>query len=163
MTIVEKWAIAGTIATILYTFLTYRLLMQNKKINETNNKLAEFQIYNEIAKLLSTDNAKAWVEKCRNKTILVTEETRNKICYELLNPLEDLAKFWEDKLVTIESINSGFGLTILVVGNNDKIAELIKSEKSEHEALYTGIESLYMKIYSLCNEVEKKKFKDKII
>jgi hypothetical protein len=154
--------VSATITTLFYTYFTFRLLQQTKLTVGINNKLVEFQIYSETAKLLNSKIVKEWVEKCSTNTLIINSSNESQICYDLLNPLEDLAKFEQDGLVSIDSIASGFGLMILHVGNNDEIEKLITKEQKSFSGLYNGIEYLYEKIYNMCSDEEKLKFKSKI-
>lgn len=156
MTLPEKWAIAASIATILYTGLTFILLMQNKKINSTNNKLAEFQIYNEIAKKITTPEVSQLIRNILNNNFNLDENNTIVLKEHLLDNFEDLALFYEDGLVEISKINSGFGAKILVLGNCTLVREFISQTRNqESDELYKGFETLYNKIYEISNPNER--------
>lgn len=153
-------AILALIVTGLYTFFTYLLFKDNQNIVAKNNKLVEFQIYKEIAKQLSTREVRETLKKCYNNSSDVFDKEH--ICYDLLNPIEDLAKFSEDKLISIQTINTGFGYMILKICNNEKILTIMKDERKDHAPLYDGVIKMYNELYNACSEEERKGFKSKL-
>ena len=158
------------VATCIYTALTYKLFRKTNQTFINSNKLAEFQIYSEISKLLSSNESSRllkiidsnWFEidimgtKDINPSMKIVDSAElNRI---ILGPLEDLAKFHEDKLITIESINTGFGNTILKVWSNKIIRAYISKLRTEiykNKELYSGIENLFNQVIKLCTEEEK--------
>ena len=83
-----------------------------------------------------------------NNTIVLKEH--------LLDNFEDLALFYEDGLVEISKINSGFGAKILVLGNCALVREFISQTRDqESDELYKGFETLYNKIYEISNPNER--------
>jgi hypothetical protein len=162
-------AVAASLASIaacLYTYFTYHLLRSNNLTVQVNNRLAEFQIYNEISKTLYQDIVQELVDKCADDTLKMSDKVESlKVRRTLLDPLEDLSKFWMDNLLTSESINTGFGFLILHVGNNSAIVEYIKDLRNRMRSpnLYNGFEELYNNMYEQCDEDEKRSFRSKFI
>lgn len=63
-----------------------------------------------------------------------------------MNPLEDLAKFRDDGLITFDSIDRSFGTIILQIENSKNIVDLIKHLRSNiyhSQLLFKGFEDLY--------------------
>lgn len=169
----------AAIATILYTFFTYKLLASSQisiaVANENRavtNKLAEFQIYMKITEQLVTDKAFELLELIADDDFIIVEARRAELQNEqhfilesdlrryILNPLEDLAKFHDDGLVTMSSIDSGFGNTILQVGSSNQIAQYITSARLKDRGIYEGVESLYRKERGLLTEEERSRYPD---
>ncbi|MCZ8216559.1 MAG: hypothetical protein O9262_09995 [Cyclobacteriaceae bacterium] len=178
--------ILAAIATVLYTFYTYKLLSETKRSidianenKEKANKLAEFQIYSKLSDVLSTPKALELFDIIERNLFDIEEidesksETdssskREKISGRdlrrfILGPIEDLAKFNEDQIISIESIDAGFGNTILLLGNNEKIINYIQYLRTKvylTDNLHSGFESLYEEEMERCSEEEKKKYKN---
>ncbi len=150
----------AAIVAIFYTCFTYNLLSTSNKTLTTNNKLVEFQIYNEISKSLNTPEVHGYIVRCVNGTLnSLNEEEAKFIKYNILNKLEDLAKFNEDGLISIDSINSGFGSMILHFGNCKSIVDLIIMDRKIFPSVLTGFENLYNAIFQKCTEQERVGFK----
>lgn len=167
-------ALLGAIVAAVYTCLTYQLLSKttaslnlstkaielNEKTLAANNKLTEYQIYkefgeklyqNKITKLLSE------IKSCSAR--LYFGDELDFVRFEVLNHLEDLAKFYEDKLISIESVNTGFGSMILYLGNNDGVKQIIKDEREIFPTIFSGFENLYNAIFQKCTDQERVGFK----
>jgi hypothetical protein len=178
------WTVIVAVTTLLYTFFTYRLLLATKKsIDIANdnkikaNKLAEFQIYTKIADSVNLDKAieliasvgAEWfdIEEIADRSGIVAESPPIKILKGseiqryILNPLEDLAKFKGDDLISISSINSGFGSLILMIGGSKLIVDYIKYQQTKvykSNSIYSGIESLVEDIIKQCPPSEQSKY-----
>jgi hypothetical protein len=149
-------AFLSVIVAAAYTCFTYSLLKTSYETLNTNNKLAEYQIYNEIAKTLYHSDVQDYILKIKNASPLITNELdRRFIRNKILNNIEDLAKFMEDGLISIEGINTGFGSMILLVGNNNEIKDLIRNEKQLFPDVFIGFIDLYSKIYIETSDQEK--------
>jgi hypothetical protein len=159
-TTTQIFTIVGAVATAMYTLLTYKLLKSTAKSFETTNKLAEFQIYSEISKLLNTEESNKlintissnWfnIDKMPNVVTYPTTHSPELIYSHNLNrhvlgPLEDLAKFYNDGLIELNSINTGWGSLIIKLWENDKIKDYILylRETNNDINLYSGLENLY--------------------
>lgn len=178
--------IVAAIATVLYTIFTYRLLSATKKSidianenKEKANKLAEFQIYSKLSDDLSSPKAlelfdiieKDWFdieEIDETKPGTHSNPERVKISGRdlrrfILGPIEDLAKFKDDQIISMESIDAGFGNTILMIGNNEKVINYIQYLRTKvyyTDNVHGGFESLYEEEIERCSEDEKKKYKN---
>ena len=176
------WPAIAAIATVLYTYFTYRLLSsaqssidvanQNKIIA---NKLAEFQIYMNITDKLSSDKSFELLEFMADVDFSIievggttttifnpsTQILEGDLRRFILNPLEDLAKFHDDGLVSLDAINTGFGSSILLVGSSKQVVNYIRNQRSKEQLddkLYVGIESLFEKVLSLLKEEERQRY-----
>lgn len=172
--IATSWIMA--IATVFYVIYTYGLFKSTKQSIDKNNRLAEFQIYMKINDALFFDKALAIIDKIEHNDLLIIESeySMNSPLYKpestilgkelrmyLLGPLEDLAKFHDDGLISLESIDSGFGNTILKVLSNRVIVDyIIHLRRNVHfsENLFCGIQSLFEKILENCEDGEKSKY-----
>ncbi len=158
------WTAVAAIASVIYTGLTYLLLRSAKKsLDIANkqtvkaNKLAEFQIYMKITEQLFTNEAFQLLEMISDDNFTIVqvkgtelvdgkqEITEAELRRYILNPLEDLAKFHEDGLVTIESIDSGFGNVVLQIGGSPQIVNYIVTARFKDPGIYEGIEKLFEK------------------
>ncbi len=187
------WTMIGAIgtliaafATVAYTIFTYRLLAATKKsidiANENKdkaNKLAEFQIYSKISDDLSSEKALQLFDIIERNLFEIKEidETifgeslnpdreiisgRDLLSY-ILGPIEDLAKFKDDQILSMQSIDSGFGNKILMLGNNEKIVKYIKYLRTKvhfTDNIHGGFESLYEEELKCCTEDERTKYKN---
>ena len=152
-------SLIAAIATSLYTYFTFHLLSASQRSISISNKLAEFEIYNRIAEKLFSDRALELLEVIWNGNFYIqgfnsegsVETGKEKITSRelrkyLLNPIEDLAKFRDDGLITSDSIDRGFGTIILQVGNSKTVVDFIKHLRSDiyhSEFLFKGFEELY--------------------
>jgi hypothetical protein len=89
----------------------------------------------------------------------LTTEKKEFIRYEVLNPFEDLAKFYDDGIISIKSINSGFGTMILHFGNSELVYNIIDEERRNFKSIFSGFEKLYTDVYNDCTEADRKGFK----
>lgn len=165
-------ALAALVA-ILYTRFTYRLLKQTNDTFDKTNNLNEFIIYKEISGKLSSDKITLLIDKCISGTISVdytnkSDETQNifnsnTINRCLLNPLEDIAIFWEKDLISVGTINAGFGYKILSVGSCAVISKHVKDIRVSLPNVYSGFEKLYNAIYDASSQSERNEFNAKFI
>jgi hypothetical protein len=155
-------AVLTMFITAIYAGITYSLLKKSEESVAANNKLINFQIYNDISRSIVSNEFNDWVVKCRDKDLELSIEDKYSIKMNLLNPLEDLALFLEKKLISIEDVSSGYGSVILVVGNNNAVANLIIEEQREFSETFSGFESLYSEIYKRCKPDEIMKLKPTI-
>ena len=151
-------SLIAAIATSLYTYFTFHLLSSSQRSITISNKLAEFEIYNRIAEKLFSDRALElleiiWKDNFHIQGFNYQESdtaketiTARELRKYFLTPLEDLAKFRDDGLITFDSIDRGFGTIILQVGNSKNIVEFIKHLRSKiyhSQQLFKGFEELY--------------------
>ena len=150
------FTIAIAIATWRYTGYTKNILEGNNKILEKNNKLAEYTIYKDFTDKLSKAEAEDLIRACREDKLLIDRYDVNiinaffstgfNIKKHLLDILEDLSKFEQDQLISLESVDSGWGYSILYVGNNSEIRRYIKALRGTRTSPYAGLEILYFRI-----------------
>lgn len=169
----------AAIAACLYTYFTYHLLAATKVSIDISNKLAEFQIYSKLGDLLASQKAldlfdliefdnlyieEVMTEEEKSRPIPGGEPIKGKELRRfVLSPIEDLAKFRDDGLLSLDTIDSGFGNTILMVGNNEQVINYIKFLRSRlfySENILYGFESLYKDILERCSPEEKLKYRD---
>ena len=152
-------SLIAAIATSLYTYFTFHLLSSNQRSIKISNKLAEFEIYNRIAENLFSDRALELLEIIWRGNFYIqgfnfqesSDTGKEKITARelrkyFLSPIEELAKFCDDELITFDSIDRGFGTIILQVGNSKTIVDFIKHLRSNiyhSKHLFKGFEELY--------------------
>ncbi len=150
-------------------------LKLNKSTLKHTSKIAEYDIYMRIADQLNSEKAFEIIEAL-NKEILKIDDNRqdmfatNGVLYVqsrtfrryILYPLEDLAKFCEDGLITIESVDSGFGYIFIAACNNYDVAKYIAEIRAGSEKYYSGIERIYYQLYKMLPETDKAKYKAKL-
>lgn len=156
-------AVIACIVSTIYTYFTYGILnktneslqtsqqalvLSNKSV-EISNKLAKFQIYNEISKSLGSDNFYDLLIKCKEDTLDHIAD-RTLVVRHLLNPIEDLAKYYEDGFITIEDVDSGYGSTLCYLGESKVVNLIILKERERFGNVYTGFEALYHKVCEHC-------------
>jgi|GEM_PF-3549554 len=167
-------ALVAAIVAIFYTYYTYNLLNANEETLAKSNKINEFQIYKEISASLGSDEATKLIDLCGegkleidySNTTPLAGETKIKSGFlnrKLLNPLEDIAVFWESGLITIKTIDSGFGYKILCIGNCEAIMNHVLKSRQSWPNVFSGFEALYNEVYSKCADEEKQGYRDKFI
>ncbi len=147
----QGWTAVAALVAAIYTALTYRLLRKN-------NKIAEFQTYMKIAEALNSDAARDIIDACIDNKLNVDSNfpsgtyciTGGHFRRNVLDPLEDLSKFCEDGLISINSVDSGFGYLILEVGNCESVISHLKQVRKKSPDAYRGFENLYQKIIKRC-------------
>lgn len=171
-------ALIAAVATTFYTWFTYHLLASSKVSIDIANKLTEFQIYSKLTDQLSSDKAlrlldiieSNWFEideiseppqpgefQSPAKEVISGKELRRFV----LSPIEDLAKFREDGLLSMRSIDAGFGNTILMLGNSELVVDFVKHLRSKvyfSDNIHSGFESLYEAELECCNDEERSKY-----
>lgn len=162
-------AIISAIATCVYTYFTYQLLRGNNQILQKNNKLAEYKVYVDFDKKFSSKETLDLLINCRNHNVAIDTPQGNsnsdhvtgyEVRKDLLDILEDLSKFYQDGLISLESIDSGFGYNILYVGNNYEIRRYINDLRKFNPKIYSGFEILYLKILEFNSPELRAQFND---
>lgn len=136
----------------------------------------ELSVYLSLKKDLTTDVFKLVSKHCRLNTIVVVDSiattneygvnngtltiTQHWLTSEVLNNLEDLSIFLDKKVLTLKSIDEGYGYSILYIGNNKEIRRILENEKQNGVQSYTGFRNLYNQIYLLLDDTEKSKFEE---
>lgn len=160
-----EWTVVGTISTAIYTMLTIGLFTISLCSLRKSNKLADFQVYQKISDMLSSDSASELIQKCKSNTLtLTTEIEKQKLKKELLNPLEDLAKFRKDKLISRGAVYSGFSSMILCVCNCNTVQNYIAEIRMDKTSAYAygGLGDLYTEVYNYCYPSEVEGLKPKL-
>lgn len=165
----STWAVMSSIATCLgtivagiYAYFTYHLLKKSEESVAVSNRIVNFQVYSEISKSLSDDLFYKWALKCQEINLILEPQDKSEVKRFLLNPLEDLALFSQKGLISIDDVSSGYGSTILQVGNNDAIGLLISEEQKVFSETFSGFEELYENIYNKCSSAEVVNYKRRI-
>ena len=168
--------LSGIMAAIalIYAYKTVQLALKSTDLTrsgiEQANKLAAFNIYMKFADALSEPDAILILSACDNKSLTISyriqnieineEDSRiitvngNYLNKMVLNPLADLMKFHEDGLISSEKINAGFGYTILLVGNNDKIRGFLADMRKQAPNSYKSLERLYALVYEMNKKIK---------
>ena len=165
--------IAAGVAAI-YTYFTYQLLTTNRETADKTNRLNEFQIYKEVSAHLNNADTKYLSDICRNNTLIINyninaaEKNVNTVSSDylnriLLNALEDIAVFWKNGLIKTETLNTGFGYTILGIGNCQTVIDHIIKSRLAFPNLFSGFEELYNEIFAICPEEETKGYRKRLI
>ena len=155
-----EWVAAGTISSAIYTLLTLGLFTVSFFSLRKSNKLSDFQIYQKISELLNTDTALELIQKCKDKSLdLSTPSEKRILKKEILNPLEDLAKFRKDNLISINGVYSGFSSLLLYVCNCEEVRKYILEIRGDNisSLVYGGLGDLYTEVYFYCI-LNKKQF-----
>lgn len=168
-------ALSAAGANIFYTVYTHRILKAAVTQTEKNNQIAEFQTYVHLASELNCETAQDILSACIQGNLTIGSQFPSSgvsghesnypaqdIRRFILGPIEDIYKFYEDGLISFESLDSGFGYTILNIGNNQAIVEYInylRKEVYSNNSLYGGFESLYMKVHNNLPNEEKAKYR----
>jgi hypothetical protein len=77
---------------------------------------------------------------------------------KVLNNIEDLSIFYEKGILKLSTIDAGYGYSILNIGNNIVIREILSRESEIGLQAYSGFRKLYDEIWSLLDDKEKTKF-----
>lgn len=171
---VKDWTGVGAIVTIVaciagitYTFITYKIFKQNSNTNQLTAYLS-------IRKELTSEVFTLFTKHCRLDSIVIDDSLANRDGYaiesekmfitkyiflrDILGNIEDLALFYEKKLLTIQMIDSGYGYPLLHIGNNITVRDFIKRYRDSGLEVYCGFEKLYNKIYGRLKGHERNKF-----
>lgn len=159
-------------AGIMYTIITYKILKQNSKTNQLTAYLS-------IRKELTSEIFTLFTNYCRLDSIVIDDTLDNPEGYKIesqkmfitryiflkdvLGNIEDLALFYERKLLTMEMIDSGYGYSILHIGNNITVRESIKRYRDSGQEVYCGFEKLYSMIFDQLKGNEKTKFNKRLL
>lgn len=158
----------AAIVAVFYTIFTYRLLNRTNQTFHKTNSINEFLIYKEISDKFSNTLTVYLVDKCisgkfsidyknesDDEADLINSHTINRF---LLNPIEDIAVFWEQGLISIKTIDSGFGYKILSIGNCSVINKHVADMRSTLPTVYNGFQKLYNAIHANATDAEKKNY-----
>jgi hypothetical protein len=170
-------AIIAAVATCIYTFYTYQILSGNNRILEKNNKLAEYNIYVDISKRFGQEKTDLFIRLCSSNRILIESKDNENFPFGLesvsgndfriyvLDIFDDLYKFFSDDLISLNSINTGFGYYILTVGNCNQVGSYINRQREEYsyQGIHGGLSILYSLIYAICDAETQAKYKRSVI
>lgn len=161
---VAIFTILGATVTAIYTAITYGIFKQNKNVNQ-------FSVYLALRNNLTSDvftytahyakKAKLIVDRSNsiNSPGYKTEHDSFEINLvnfkrDVLDNIEDLAIFWDRGILSSDLIDAGYGYSILYIGANQTVREIIKELLIERETC-NGFGRLYIKIHSALNDKEK--------
>jgi hypothetical protein len=168
-TLSELTTTLAAIATILYVYFTYKILRETSNTSKLQVKIADAQIYYQVTKILNSEESNKLFESLEKGSFnIVTFENTQTIRLQttilssdlqrlILDPIEDLAKYWRDGLISLDSIDTGFGFKILAVGSNIEIINYIKGIRETFKSIrpYEGFEEIYLEIRKLISDEEK--------
>jgi hypothetical protein len=170
-------ALLAAVATILYTRYTYQILSATRSSIDRQNRVHEFEIFSKLSAELETPEVSRLHHACKRNTLKIdlpladaltspyrgeTATTDSGLRQHLLNPLEKMAKFWNDGLISIGTIDNTLGYFILDIGNCTGVINHINHLRNNvynNESLYDGFEKLYKAIYMRLSAVEQAKYK----
>lgn len=154
-----------------------KLLLLNQDTFELNKKNSQIQIYLEFKKEFTTDFMTKFVSYLHLGMIEIVYDrsikdvngyemhedrirvNKSKVVTTVLGNVEDLALLFEEDLLSLDFINSGYGDYILTIGNSAIIRELLKQIDAESPGSFAGFKDLYNKIYNLLPAYAKVNFK----
>lgn len=167
-------SITAAVVAGIYTYYTYHLLQTNRQSVDRSNRLYEFQFYKEISERLNTPEARQLTDLCRNNLLRIDytigardlEEntaSANYLNRTLLNELQSIAVFWKSGLINIITVDTGFGYTILTIGNSPVIAEHILKSRIAYPHTFAEFEALYNEIYKISTAEGKAGYRPKLL
>jgi hypothetical protein len=164
--------VGACILSLVCTVISFIVLQQNKKAIEAS---AYLTIRNDLAKdvfILASTHCKANFFNIDDTnsiqgvgyTITNGMMKLNQVLFvrDVLGNIEDLALFCESKILSINFIDSGYGYSILEIGNNLNVRSTIRLLRRSG-CVYNGFNSLYCKIHSKLPYNEKDKYKCNIL
>jgi len=184
----------AALATIIYVCFTWNIFRATSKAaaasakaadetakaaasNATANELSAYltlkadltsEIFNKVVRYCRLDkieiaaNLNEQVQYVLDNEILRIKE--EELILKVLNNIEDLALFHEKEVLKIETIDAGYGYSILNIGNNKEIRKWMKEQYEYGSSAYAGFELLYELLYDrLTSEADKKHYKPKLI
>lgn len=177
--------LVSSIATIVYTSLTFSILKSTNKSATANAKTNQLTAYMEIKKDLTTSLFITVCKFARKNNISIFQSSSNGqsvdvgnqylekdgllkisdtcLTHLVLNNIEDLALFYDQSFLTIDLIDSGFGYNILHLGNNIQIREFIQECRNFQPNAFDGFVILYGLIYNRLSTSEKLNYKSHLI
>lgn len=161
----NDWTALGACSTliaaiggIVYTYFTLKILIQNKRAIQGDMYLKlKDTMTNETLELTSTysyadalkvidDNSLTTVSGfllMENKLMI----NKRNFIKNVLGNLEDLALLNEQKVLSLEFIDAGYGYKILQIGNNTEVKRVINEIRKNYPDTYDGINKLYYAIW----------------
>jgi hypothetical protein len=154
-----------------------KLLLLNQEAFELNKKNSQIQIYLEFKKEFTSDFMTRFVSYLHLGMIEIVYDrsikdvngyeihedrirvNKSKVVTTVLGNVEDLALLFEEDLLSLDFINSGYGDYILTIGNSAIIRELLKKIDAESPGSFGGFKGLYNRIYNLLPKDAKLNFK----
>jgi hypothetical protein len=165
--------LVAAIGGVVYTYFTLRILTQNKraiqgdmylKLKETMTNetllLASSYSYDD-ALIVKDDNSLTTVSGftiTENKLMV----NKNSFIKNVLGNLEDLALLNEQKVLSLEFIDAGYGYQILQIGNNPEVKRVINEIRRNYPDTYYGINKLYCSIWLKLKKDQRSKFSKSI-
>lgn len=165
----------GSIGAAVFTIFIYRLASKEWK---RNNSISELDLYYKIKRDFSTEFSQdVLINIARNdlefKSITEDYSTiewlggpvydSSYFVQAFLGSFEDLAMFHDKGLMAFETLNSGYGSTILMVGNNRAIVDLIRHLRARLKDgdanYYSGFEDLYRRVRETLEEDRQKYYR----
>lgn len=170
------WLVVNSISTILIFFTTFQYTNYTKSILEKSNKIAEYQLINDINKRFNEANfEKIYFIVLKEKVNLIDEnEVENYIQFNLrkstikntlIDLIEDTAIAIKLNLITYSTIDRYHGYDILKLGSSQLVRDVIIHYRTLHNnSVYNGFIDLYDTIYyKFLPQVEWKDYKEPFV
>lgn len=153
----------GAIATAIYAYHTYKLLLSTQKANQAS-------IYFKLVENLKEETSRKIFNCILNKTLKIENIEKDRppsftstsVDRHLLNHIEEIAIFYKTNAIDIDIIDYGVGYQILEIGSNDEIRKHLSNERKKYVQVYTEFEKLYKIIYSKCSECDKLRYSNNL-
>lgn len=129
-----------SIISIIGVFITAYFLYQQ---NKSKNKLESIHLTKETLTTIKND---ALLYNIHRKIYNGDSKTDGENIILLLNEFEDLAMYWNDKMVVLKHIKEIHGSFLRKLKKNQCINELIKSKNNEDKTNFTNLMKMLKKL-----------------
>lgn len=169
---VAVFTIVGATVTAIYTGITYGIFKQNKNATQ-------FSAYLSLRNNLTSDVFSYTAHYAKTGKLIINlsnsinspgfkiehdsfEINLINLKRDVLDNIEDLAIFWDRKMLSSDLIDAGYGYNILYIGSNKVVRDIIV-ELSKERDICNGFDRLYVKIHSDLNDKEKANYPSTLI
>lgn len=162
-------ALLAAIGGIVYTYFTLRILIQNKsaiqgdmylklKDTMTNETLLLASTYSYADTLIIKDDNSLTTGSGFVIAENILMVNKNSFMKNVLGNLEDLALLNEQKVLSLDFIDAGYGYQILQIGNNSEVKRVINEIRRYYPETYDGINKLYYSIWLKLKKDQRSKY-----
>jgi len=137
--------IAASIA-VWYTNITRNILKTTGESIEGQRKLAEFEIYMQIAEKIDSDIGFRTLNDIVNSKLDLNDINSTEIALRTIFPFGDLGNFYAGGLINLETIENGFGAAILDLGNSLYFVITINNLRIKSPNTFKNFETLYIQL-----------------